>query len=104
VVKEAMACNLPIVSVDVGDVSQIVTGTRHCRVCDADARELGAALVDVLRAAPERSDGRARTEHLDLTEIARRIREVYDNALMQAPGLLGFLTRRRQSNERDILV
>jgi teichuronic acid biosynthesis glycosyltransferase TuaC len=104
VVKEAMACNLPIVSVDVGDVAAIVAGTRHCHVCDSDERELGAALVDVLRSMPERSDGRARTAYLDLAAIGRRVRAVYDDAIMRGPGPFGFFNRRSSSYEHDVLV
>jgi teichuronic acid biosynthesis glycosyltransferase TuaC len=96
VVKEAMACNLPVVSVDVGDVADVVRGTRHCHVCQRDARALGAALVDVLQSRPERSDGRERSADLDLAVIARRLRTVYDDALQQGPGPLGFLGRDRR--------
>jgi glycosyltransferase involved in cell wall biosynthesis len=93
VVKEAMACNLPIVSVDVGDVRDVVDGTRNCRICPPDAELLGEALVDVLEARPGRSDGRERSAHLGLGEIAGRLNGVYDSAIGRGPGLLGFVGR-----------
>jgi teichuronic acid biosynthesis glycosyltransferase TuaC len=94
-VKEAMACNLPIVSVDVGDVRDVIDGTRHCRICPPDAELLGQALVEVLQARPERSDGRERSAHLGLGPIAGQLRAVYQAGLECGPGLLGFVGRRR---------
>lgn len=76
-VKEAMACNLPIVSVDVGDVRDVVEGTRNCRVTARDPEALAAGLREVVRSAPCRSDGRSRIEHLDLQVIAERMVEIY---------------------------
>ncbi len=91
VVKEAMACDLPVVSVEVGDVAEIVGGARNCHVCRHDPKELGAALTGVITSLPERSDGRARTEHLALTAIAGRLRSVYEQALLRGPGPFGFV-------------
>lgn len=91
VVKEALACNLPVVSVDVGDVRALLAGVRHCHVKDAEPHALGRALVDVIGALPERSDGRERSVYLDGAAIAARLREVYDAAARRGPGLLGFL-------------
>jgi len=97
VVKEAMACNLPVVSVEVGDVREIVAGTRHCYICPADAGALADALVDVIRAMPERSNGRERSRHLAIEEISLRIIGVYDRASLRGPGLFGFCPRRRRA-------
>jgi glycosyltransferase involved in cell wall biosynthesis len=104
VVKEAMACNLPIVSVDVGDVAEIVAGTRHCCVCGRDPRQLGTALVDVLRSLSERSDGRERSSDLDLPVIARRLLTIYEDALAQRAGPFGFVTRGRSLKARDAVI
>jgi len=47
--REAMACNLPIVSVDVGDVRQIIENTEGCYLCKREpsdiAEKLGLALA-----------------------------------------------------------
>jgi glycosyltransferase involved in cell wall biosynthesis len=94
VVKEAMACDLPVVSVDVGDVAEIVAGTRHCHVCPANAVALGDAIVAVVRALPERSNGRERSEGLALDAVTKRTIEVYTRASSRGPGPLGFLRRR----------
>jgi teichuronic acid biosynthesis glycosyltransferase TuaC len=92
VIKEAMACDLPIVSVDVGDVREIVEGTRNCHICPEEPDRLADALVDVVAQA-ERSDGRERSEWLGEKAIAARIIGVYERARRRRAGLLGFLTR-----------
>ncbi len=96
VVKEAMACNLPVVSVDVGDVRDVIEGTRHCHVCAAEPDALASALVEVVSALPERSDGRDRTEHLGLANVSRQLHQTYERVSGRGPGLLGFLPRRRR--------
>lgn len=84
-VKEAMACGLPIVSVDVGDVRNVIAGTRNCHITERDPRMLAAALLEVLGAAPERSDGRMRSEHLALAVIADRLVSIYRETITSAP-------------------
>jgi len=77
-VKEAMACSLPIVAVDVGDVAEVISGTERCRVIDDSSEHLGDALVEVLAGAPARSDGRERTTYLSLEAIAARLLRIYE--------------------------
>jgi teichuronic acid biosynthesis glycosyltransferase TuaC len=79
VVKEAMACNLPIVTVAVGDAAEVVDGARCCRVvASSDPGELGEALVGALEAIPERSDGRERIGDLELGAVAGRLIGLYE--------------------------
>ena len=80
VVKEAMACNLPVVSVDVGDVRKIIGGTDGCFVCDHDPAELADRLVTVL-ARNERTDGRSAIRHLSLAAVAEQVASVYRGVL-----------------------
>jgi teichuronic acid biosynthesis glycosyltransferase TuaC len=90
VVKEALACDLPVVSVDVGDVSERLDGVRNCHVCPPDAHRLADAIASVIQALPQRSDGRARSEHLGLDPVAVRLCEVYRKASRRGPSLLGW--------------
>lgn len=76
VVKEAMACNLPVVAVDVGDIRQIIGDAENCFVCEHDCRELAAALFRVLESG-QRSNGRELIEHLRLESVASRIEALY---------------------------
>jgi glycosyltransferase involved in cell wall biosynthesis len=82
VVKEAMACNLPVVSVPVGDVPELLEGVANCAICPRDPEALASALVDVL-ASSRRSDGRSAVvrKGLDQESVARRIMGIYEQVL-----------------------
>lgn len=77
VVQEAMACNLPVVSVDVGDVRERLSGVAACQVISGrDAETLGSALARVL-AQGKRSDGRIHAAALDSAAVAKRLVDFY---------------------------
>lgn len=80
IVKQAMACNLPIVSTDVGDVREVIGSTKGCHLCRPDVVELGARLQEVLR-LQERTRGREQIRHLDGPTVTRRVIRVYENVL-----------------------
>lgn len=80
VVKEAMACNLPIVSVDAGDAWEVIGGARNCHRASRDAADLAAKLRNALDAGV-RSDGRERIGHLEMSAVARRVTDVYRRVL-----------------------
>lgn len=83
VVKEAMACNLPVVSVPVGDVKQRLAGVRNCHVVEPVAERLAAALEAVLANA-QRSDGRDHAHAFDIMHTAGQVLETYDSVLSRA--------------------
>ena len=76
VVKEAMACNCPIVSTDVGDVKNIIENVRGCYLTTFDPKNV-ADKVEKVITLKERTNGRKKIEHLDLSIIARKIIEIY---------------------------
>ncbi|WP_327052607.1 glycosyltransferase family 4 protein [Halomicrococcus gelatinilyticus] len=78
-VKEAMACNLPVVTTDVGDVRERLDGVSPSHVCTSD-EELVDGLVDVL-ADPRRSNGRQAARDVSLERMGERLRTVYDTVL-----------------------
>lgn len=80
VVREAMACNVPVVSTDVGDVRDVIERTAGCTVCPPNNVEKMAAGIQVALAHTERTTGRADTQHLDSKAIAQRIIDVYEKA------------------------
>jgi glycosyltransferase involved in cell wall biosynthesis len=90
-VKEALACNLPVVSVPVGDVPERLRGVDGCELC-ADDRPatIAAALERVLR-RDDRTGGRRAVEGLDERLIAQRVIGVYRQAI----------ARRRRANGRN---
>jgi glycosyltransferase involved in cell wall biosynthesis len=76
VIKEALACNLPIVSVDVGDVSERVAGVHPGRIVERDPDRLGAAIAEILR-DPVRSNGSQAVTEITTKRVAERLVEVY---------------------------
>jgi glycosyltransferase involved in cell wall biosynthesis len=80
VVQEALATNLPIVSVDVGDARERMAGVRHTRVVERDARALGRAIVETVR-EPVRTDGASRIGDASFGRIAGRLVEIYGQAM-----------------------
>ncbi|HEX2081859.1 MAG TPA: glycosyltransferase, partial [Longimicrobium sp.] len=80
VVKEAMACNLPVVSVPVGDVPAVIAGTEGCHLAGYDAKELAARLEQVF-ARGGRTEGRRAAERFGLDAVAGRLVEIYRQVL-----------------------
>jgi glycosyltransferase involved in cell wall biosynthesis len=81
IVKEALACNTPVIATDVGDIRERVEGVRNCRIARDDPRELAAALVEVLGDGGRADGGREAVAALDSAVIARRILDVYRDVL-----------------------
>ena len=77
VIKEAMACNLPIVSTDVGDVSQVIEGVEGCYLCEANSEDVANQLSKIL-AWGQRTTGRQKIQHLSSEHAAERIIEIYN--------------------------
>lgn len=79
-IKEALACNLPIVATAAGDARERLAGVRHSYVCSRDPRELGQRLFQVATSR-ERSDGRERMSELSLERVAMQIKRTYEAVL-----------------------
>ena len=77
VIKEAMACNLPIVSTAAGDVAQVIEGTEGCSLCESTPEDVARKLMAVLSWG-KRTCGRQRIRHLDSRVIARRVANLYE--------------------------
>ena len=76
VVKEALACNCPIISTDVGDVKELARSTKNCYIVEYDAKQIEQRIRDIL-SSNKKSDGRAAVKHLSLEKIATDVYEVY---------------------------
>jgi teichuronic acid biosynthesis glycosyltransferase TuaC len=82
VVKEALACNLPVVSVPVGDVEERLRGVEGCELCaDERPETIAAALERVLRRGG-RSLGRESVRGLDERLITDKVIKVYERVLI----------------------
>jgi glycosyltransferase involved in cell wall biosynthesis len=75
-VKEALACNVAVVSVDVGDVSQRLDGIDGCFVAKATPEAI-AEKLDLALAGPERVDARDRVAHLSLARVTDDLKRIY---------------------------
>ncbi len=80
VVKESMACNLPVVSVHVGDVPEVIGGCEGCHLVERSSEAMASALESVLR-NPGRTHGREYIKHLEIQQVARRIISIYKAVL-----------------------
>src|SRR3972149_2306778 len=78
IVKEAMACNLPIVSVPCGDVAERLRMTRPGRICPYDANILAEAIQNVLSSG-RRSNGRVQliSQGLTTARVAESLIQIY---------------------------
>ncbi len=81
-VKEAMACNLPIVTVPCGDVEERLQFTEPSFIGNYHASELAKGLVQITN-NQKRSNGREEVlrQGIDSKQVARKIFEVYHEAL-----------------------
>jgi glycosyltransferase involved in cell wall biosynthesis len=78
IIKEALACGLPIVSVPVGDVIERIGNVDGCHVAQPDASAL-ADKICAIRARGERLDARAQLNEISSATIAHRLHRFYQS-------------------------
>lgn len=93
IIKQAMACNLPIVATDVGDVGQVIGKTRDCHICPPDARKFASFISEILSRRP-RTEGRTNVCHLNAESVSGKIIEVYEQVLQKREKHLAGRTQR----------
>jgi teichuronic acid biosynthesis glycosyltransferase TuaC len=79
-VKEALACNAPVVAVDVGDVHQRLASVQGCYVAAPRPDDL-AEKLDLVLSTGRRVDARDTLAELSLERTAQRIFEIYRTVL-----------------------
>ncbi|KPJ66676.1 MAG: hypothetical protein AMJ43_07275 [Coxiella sp. DG_40] len=94
VIKEAMACNLPIVSVPVGDVPEIIKDTEGCYLCTQDPEDVAVKLLLALSNG-KRTEGREKIKHMELSQISRKIIAQYQEVLHNKKPHIPFWLRKR---------
>ncbi|MFV0467970.1 MAG: glycosyltransferase family 4 protein [Dysgonomonas sp.] len=78
-IKEAMACNCPIVTTNVGDVKEVIGNTEGCFVCETyDVNDVAENLRLTLQFG-KRTNGRERIEKLglDSSSISMKLTNIY---------------------------
>lgn len=76
VIKEAMACNLPIVSTPVGDVQDVICNTEGCFITGFDSMDVANKIKQALE-FNKRTAGRIRMGRFDSKVIASSIIKLY---------------------------
>lgn len=76
IIKEALACDVPVVSVDVGDVRERISEIEGCHIGLPDPRDLGAKL-HLVRERGGRIAGRERMQQLSLEKTALKLKSLY---------------------------
>jgi glycosyltransferase involved in cell wall biosynthesis len=84
IVKEAMACNLPVISVDVGDVRERLQSVIPSRIVTRDPSDIAQALVEFVT-SPKRSNGAEMMIDLSAENVARQVLNLYQEALAHEP-------------------
>jgi glycosyltransferase involved in cell wall biosynthesis len=82
IIKEAMACNLPIVATAVGDVPEVIGNVAGCYLAEQTPADLAAKVALALDFGG-RTRGREAIAHLQTGEEARRILALYQEVLGQ---------------------
>ncbi|MBX9603854.1 MAG: glycosyltransferase family 4 protein [Bryobacteraceae bacterium] len=82
IIQEALACNLPVVAVPVGDVPTRLRGVSECEVAPRDARELAKAVIRVVRAG-RRSDGATKAMEISTIAIAHKLVDLYEQVALR---------------------
>jgi len=80
IIKQAMACNLPIVATDVGDVRSVIGNTAGCIVAPGDAEAFATSIWELL-ARDQRTSGRDAVQRFAPAVVSKRVTAVYDSVL-----------------------
>ncbi len=80
IIKEAMACNCPIISTDVGDVKSLIKDIKNCYITSYNKDEIIEKINDILNNY-SRANGYEAILKYDIKAIAYKIIELYKNIL-----------------------
>lgn len=80
IIKEALACNVPVVSLDVGDVAERIQGIDGCHLAHPEPADIAAKLWLVYR-GPRRVRSRASIQEFATEQVAQRLSRFYEETL-----------------------
>jgi teichuronic acid biosynthesis glycosyltransferase TuaC len=78
VVKETMACNVPVVSVDVGDVKEVIARTKGCYLSKYEPKDLAEKIIKAVSFKGQ-TTGRKDIDYLEINNIAIRLIDIYSS-------------------------
>lgn len=78
-IKEAMACNCPIVSVDVGDVKEQIEDVENCFITEARPEKIAEKIDTIFTNRSKRTNGRERLmkSELEQSVVAKQLIKIY---------------------------
>jgi glycosyltransferase involved in cell wall biosynthesis len=76
IIKEAMACNCPVVATDVGDIKEVIGDTDGCYIASFDPKDV-AEKIKLTLDFNKRTNGREKIHRFDNNIIAKKIFEIY---------------------------
>jgi glycosyltransferase involved in cell wall biosynthesis len=80
IIKESLACNVPVVSVDVGDVRERIEKINGCKICDSDrVEDIATALLEVLQHATDGFESRSHVLKLDENQVTDEYIVIYQS-------------------------
>ena len=84
VIKEAMACGTPIVSVDVGDVKEVLAGVDGCFISTYDVKNVATHLKQALKFEGKTNGPQSIMEKgLSNELIVKQVLEIYNHVLIK---------------------
>ncbi len=83
IIKEAMACNCPIVATDVGDIKEIIGDTEGCYLTTFDPDDVAEKIELAIKFSRTkgRTNGREKIKSYDNKLIAKKIYEIYQTVI-----------------------
>jgi glycosyltransferase involved in cell wall biosynthesis len=79
-IKEAMACNCPIVATDVGDIKEILSDTEGCFITSFEPEDVAEKIRLAIKFA-KRTNGREKIKKFDNNLISEKIYSIYNEVL-----------------------
>jgi glycosyltransferase involved in cell wall biosynthesis len=84
IVKESLACGLPVVSVNVGDVAERIEGIEGCYLADAETDDLVRKLR-LVQGRRQRLSCRANLQDLSCEAVAAKLEQLYREVVRPCP-------------------
>lgn len=80
VVKEALACDIPIVSTDVGDIKELIESLNNCYITSYKPKEVAEKIELVLK-KEGKTNGRSIIKKFELQSVAKSVKTTYKKVL-----------------------
>jgi len=80
-VKEALAVNLPVVTVDVGDTAELLAGTEGNYLVPRDVDTMAAKVVEICHRGTRSASRETIARRLSMEQVAAQVVQVYDHVL-----------------------